>query len=501
MSSHGEESTDVVEIDAIGVDEWEHEQHTPRAMDENLAALVKSSAQSGPTRTPTIDDGWEADAGEPSKQRTTTNTVSRPAPPKTKTKTMALPTVAPAPKSVAAKPAAAKPSVAPKPAAAKPTAVPQVIARAETKAMASPVAKPPVTKPLAGDEPLPGFVEVKPLAARGAAKPAAKPTPPSSERAPTAKPATKSTAELKPVAKPVAKPTPPPMAAGDRAEARGEADAATDGRNRTEAGDEVHRRAEACGEADAATDGGDRTEAGDEVHRRAEACGEADAAADGRNRTEAGRASATDRCRRRRADTAARTDTSSVLTDDAAGVAARQRLRRLGQPAKRGDVRHQPRVAGASGFERLQARGLGHCRPQCGADRRQGDADRRQASSCANVAGNPDLRAEPIDVGRVRDADSGATQRDASRARGARAAAATGGACRRVASSRRRSRVVAGLEHAAARAACQASRSPRPPRPAGRAPPASSTNQTYRSSTSRPHRSLQDARSFAAVAP
>jgi Flp pilus assembly protein TadD len=195
MSSHGEESTGVVEIDAIGVDEWEHEQHTPRAMDENLAALVKSSAQSGPTRAPTIDDGWEADAGEPAKQRTTTNTVARPAPPKPKpkTKTMAMPTVA-----AVAKPAAAKP-VAAKPAAAKPAAVPQVIARTETKAIVSPAAKPPATKPLAGDEPPPGFVEVKPLAARGAAKPAAKPV-------------TKSTAELKPVAKPVAKPTPPPMA-------------------------------------------------------------------------------------------------------------------------------------------------------------------------------------------------------------------------------------------------------------------------------------------------
>jgi Flp pilus assembly protein TadD len=207
MSSRGEESTDVVEIDAIGVDEWEHEQHTPRAMDENLAALVKSSAQSGPTRAPTIDDGWEADAAEPSKQRTTTNTVSRPAPAKTKTKTMALPTVAPAAKPVAAK------AVAPKALAPKPAAVPQVIARAETKAIVSPVAKPPVVKPLAGDEPLPGFVEVKPLAARGAAKPAAKPTAPPTERTPTAKPATKSTSELKPVAKPIAKPTPPPMAA------------------------------------------------------------------------------------------------------------------------------------------------------------------------------------------------------------------------------------------------------------------------------------------------
>ncbi len=228
MSSSGE-STDVVEIDAIGVDEWEHEQHTPRAMDENLAALVKqSSAQSGPARAPTLDDGWEADAlaaesAEPAKQRTTTNTVARPAPPKTKTKTMAMPTVA---------------AAAPKPAAPKANAVPQSISRVETKAIVSPAARTIVATTHTGDEPPPGFVEVKPLAARGGAKPpsvarAAKAPPtmtvdakpamnatPSSERTPTAKPAAKSTpqpmaAEPKPVAKPAAKPTPPALAAVD----------------------------------------------------------------------------------------------------------------------------------------------------------------------------------------------------------------------------------------------------------------------------------------------
>ena len=179
-------STNVLEIDAIGVDEWEHEQHTPRAMDENLAALVKqSSAQSGPVRAPALDDAWEAETvaapAEPAKQRTTTNTVARPAPPnptpKPKTKTMALPTVA------ALKPAA------PKPAAPKPSAVPQPIARAETKAIVSPAAKEIARKPDTGEEAAPGFVEVKPRAARGAA------TPPSA----------------KPVAKPAAKPTPPPQ--------------------------------------------------------------------------------------------------------------------------------------------------------------------------------------------------------------------------------------------------------------------------------------------------
>jgi Tetratricopeptide repeat len=170
------EPTDVVEIDAIGVDEWEHEQHTPRAMDENLAALVKQSgAQSGPVRAPTVDDAWEADGGEPAKQRTTTNTVSRPAPPKPKTKTMALPTIA------------------------KPNAVPQPIPRVATKAIVS-----PAPKQIAGNEAPPGFVEVKPLAARGPAKPAAK-----SAAKPTV------AVDPKPVAKPAAKPTPPPMVAVD----------------------------------------------------------------------------------------------------------------------------------------------------------------------------------------------------------------------------------------------------------------------------------------------
>jgi hypothetical protein len=182
MTSKGGESPGVLEIDAIGVDEWEHEQHTPRAMDENLAALVKQSTtqgNSGPARAPTVEDGWEADAtaaaAELAKPRTTTNTVVRPAPPKAKT--MALPTVAVVP---------------PKPAA-----------RAETKAIGS---KQTPAKPHVADEAPPGFVEVKPRAARGPAtpKPAAKPTPP---------PMAAISTEPKPVAKPAAKPTPPPMAA------------------------------------------------------------------------------------------------------------------------------------------------------------------------------------------------------------------------------------------------------------------------------------------------
>ena len=171
----------ILEIDAIGVDEWEHEQHTPRAMDENLAALVKqSSAQSGPVRAPSLEEALEAETvvaaatAEPAKQRTTTNTVSRPAPPKTKT--MALPTLA---------------SVKP---AAPTSAVPQPVARAEAKPIASPATTKVTAKPPASEPPA--------LAARAFTKP---PTAARVEKVPPAEP--------KPVAKPAAKPTPPPMAA------------------------------------------------------------------------------------------------------------------------------------------------------------------------------------------------------------------------------------------------------------------------------------------------
>ena len=179
-------SSNVLEIDAIGVDEWEHEQHTPRAMDENLAALVKqsSTAQSGPVRAPTVDDEWEADAAAagtpaapgPAKQRTTTNTVSRPAPPKTKTLTI--------------------PAVVPKAAAApKPSVAPRPLARMETKSIVSPAAKKPEAKPLASppinDGPPPGFVEVKPRAARASAPAPARSPSPSPERRSTAMPPVK----------------------------------------------------------------------------------------------------------------------------------------------------------------------------------------------------------------------------------------------------------------------------------------------------------------------
>ena len=187
MSGKQGESTGVVEIDALGEDEWEHEQHTPRAIDENLAALVKqSSAQSGPARAPSPED---VESIEPAKSRTTTNTVVRPTAPKTKT--MALPTIAVVPPKVTPKPAA--------PATAK--AVPSIIPRTETKPIASPAAM----NPLASDEPPPGFVEVKPRAARA----------PTASRVAKVPPAT---AESKPVAKP--KPTPPALRAVEQKPAR-----------------------------------------------------------------------------------------------------------------------------------------------------------------------------------------------------------------------------------------------------------------------------------------
>jgi hypothetical protein len=78
MSKDGEETTDVVEIDAIGAEEWERDQHTPQAIESNLAALVKQSASSnsGPVRTKQLDDGWDENA-EAAKPRTTTNTLRR----------------------------------------------------------------------------------------------------------------------------------------------------------------------------------------------------------------------------------------------------------------------------------------------------------------------------------------------------------------------------------------------------------------------------------------
>src|SRR5664279_3730578 len=130
MSKDGEEHTDVVEIDAIGAEEWERDQHTPQAIESNLAALVKQSASSnsGPVRTKQLDDGWEDANGETAKPRTTTNTLRRtgaaPAVPLSrKTQAMGTPINRPAvaPVVVAAKPAAttpAKPKATAKPSAA-----------------------------------------------------------------------------------------------------------------------------------------------------------------------------------------------------------------------------------------------------------------------------------------------------------------------------------------------------------------------------------------------
>lgn len=41
-----EENTEIVEIEAIGLEEWDRDRHTPRAIDENLAALVKQDRKS-----------------------------------------------------------------------------------------------------------------------------------------------------------------------------------------------------------------------------------------------------------------------------------------------------------------------------------------------------------------------------------------------------------------------------------------------------------------------
>src|ERR1700733_9252728 len=42
----GEEKTDIVEIEAMDVDEWDRDRHTPRAHDKNIAELLKQSTAS-----------------------------------------------------------------------------------------------------------------------------------------------------------------------------------------------------------------------------------------------------------------------------------------------------------------------------------------------------------------------------------------------------------------------------------------------------------------------
>ena len=113
---NGEEHTDVVEMDAMDVDDWDRDRHTPVASDGNLAALVKQSAvdESKPTAkpgarlprqtvptpkpvletlqtsskiAPVLDEGWD-DGAKVESPKTSQNTVRR---------TSAIPIVQPAP--------------------------------------------------------------------------------------------------------------------------------------------------------------------------------------------------------------------------------------------------------------------------------------------------------------------------------------------------------------------------------------------------------------------
>ncbi len=61
-NADGEESTDIVEMDAMDVVEWEREQHTPLATEPKLAALVKQSAET--------DDGAKRPPATPRPTRT-----------------------------------------------------------------------------------------------------------------------------------------------------------------------------------------------------------------------------------------------------------------------------------------------------------------------------------------------------------------------------------------------------------------------------------------------
>ena len=53
MTARDNESTNVVEMDAIDIDEWDRDRHTPRAHDTNLAELVRQStaAEAKPNAT------------------------------------------------------------------------------------------------------------------------------------------------------------------------------------------------------------------------------------------------------------------------------------------------------------------------------------------------------------------------------------------------------------------------------------------------------------------
>ncbi|MEO6776902.1 MAG: hypothetical protein ABI467_28450, partial [Kofleriaceae bacterium] len=174
------EHADVVEIDAIAGEEWDHDQHTPVQVEANLAELVKQSG---------LDDGWDAGAKDEAaaldKPRTTTNTMRRtssaPALPSKVHKTMALPTVAvvkPAPAKSTTKTTATRaalPPKSPKQGAVAPTfspfgnepttpSPPAALASSPSAATASKPAAPAASKPA---------VTAKQPAAPVVAKPAA----------------------------------------------------------------------------------------------------------------------------------------------------------------------------------------------------------------------------------------------------------------------------------------------------------------------------------------
>src|SRR6185312_3179190 len=181
-----EQPSDVVEIDAIAVEEWDSEQHTPVHAESNLAELVKKSG---------LDAGWDVPTKEETsaaaladKPRTTTNTMRRtgavPAMPSGGAvkvhKTMALPVAAVRPAAVApkaeAKPAAPATAAATKPAATAKSAtkttatgVTPVVQPAAAPAAAKPTAKSATKTTATGVTPV-----VQPATAQPAAKPAAK---------------------------------------------------------------------------------------------------------------------------------------------------------------------------------------------------------------------------------------------------------------------------------------------------------------------------------------
>jgi hypothetical protein len=209
-----EESTNVVEIDAIANEEWERDQHTPQAIESNLAALVKQSASVSPAPTRQLDGGSE----DPAKPRTTANTLRRPDDGK-RNKTMALPVTVkppsmPTTKStsqgltpVAATTTPPKPTpvvkpLEPRPALAKSsspalTPVAKAVGAKPTASSSSP-ALTPVAKPVEKKASIPALTPVaaKPM-------PIEKPTP-----AKTSSPAPTPIATKPVAAKPVEKPTP-----------------------------------------------------------------------------------------------------------------------------------------------------------------------------------------------------------------------------------------------------------------------------------------------------